>query len=112
MSHRIIAGSFTDEIYSLDFDPSSMSLTFVAAATVGHSPSWIICHPDDHSLIFAVSAKPEGKVVAVKFDENGKGKIVGQSLSGGAGPCSLLAATDELIVANVSCSGFIITPDN
>jgi len=100
MAHRILAGSYTHEIYTLDFEPSTSSLSSVTATAVGHHPSWIALHPDDCSLVFAALEEHEGKVVAVKFEKNGKGTIVGESPSGGADPCSLFAATDELIISN------------
>lgn len=103
MLYRILAGSYTNEIYTLDFDPSSSSLASVTATTVGYHPSWIAYHPDDHSLIFAALEGHEGKVVAVKFGANGEYMGLGQSSSGGADPCSVLVTADELIIGNVSC---------
>jgi 6-phosphogluconolactonase (cycloisomerase 2 family) len=103
MTYRILVGSYTDDVYTLDFDPSSESLNLVAKTKLGTNPSWITQHPNDHTLIFAALEQTEGKVVAVKFDEeNGKGRIVGEASSGGADPCSVLATENELIVANVS----------
>lgn len=101
MLYRILAGSYTNEIYTLVFDPCTSSLTSVAATTVGVNPSWIAYHPGDHSLIFAVLEEHEGKVAAVKFDENGKVLHSGQSSSGGADPCSILVTRDEVIIGNV-----------
>lgn len=114
MLYRILAGSYTNEIYTLNFDPTSSSLISVTATTVGFHPSWIACHPDDDSLIFAALEEHEGKVVAVKFGENGEGINLGQSSSGGADPCSLLVTKEQLIVGNVGCSifGNSVTPDN
>lgn len=114
MSHRILVGSYTNEIYTLEFEPLSSSLTFVSAITVGHHPSWIACHPDDHSLIFAGLEQPEGKVVAVKFGEDGGSMGLGQSSSGGADPCSVLVTTNEFIISNVSGPTFRngVTPDS
>jgi len=108
MLYRILAGSYTNEIYTLDFDPSSSSLASVTATTVGYHPSWIACHPGDHSLIFAALEEREGKVVAVKFGENGEGIGLGQSSSGGADPCSVLVTADELIIGNYS-SGTVVS---
>lgn len=103
MAYRILVGSYTDDVYTLDFNPSSKSLKLVAKTRLGTKPSWITQHPNDPTLIFAGLEQTEGKVVAVKFDnDNGEGRIVGEASSGGADPCSVLATENELIVANVS----------
>ena len=103
MAYRILVGSYTDDVYTLDFDPSFKSLNLVAKTRLGTKPSWITHHPNDPTLIFAGLEQTEGKVVAVKFDnQNGEGRIVGGASSGGADPCSVLATEEELIVANVS----------
>jgi 6-phosphogluconolactonase (cycloisomerase 2 family) len=103
MAHRILVGSYTDDVYTLDFDPSSKSLNLVAKTNLGTKPSWITQHPNDPTLIFAGLEQAEGKIIAVKFDnEDGKGRVVGEASSGGADPCSVLATKDELIAANVS----------
>jgi|SRR5882762_6750435 len=103
MAYRILVASYTDNLYTLDFDPSSKSLTLVAKTNVGNRPSWITQHPNDPTLIFAVLEEPKGKLIAVKYDnDSGKGRIVGEASTGGKDPCSVLATQHELIVANVS----------
>ena len=103
--HRILVGSYTDYVYTLDFDPLSKSLNLVAKTKLATNPSWITPHPNDPTLIFAGLEQNEGKVIAVKFDDkSGEGRIVGEASSGGAGPCSVLATEDEVIIANVSRS--------
>lgn len=103
MTYRIVVGSFTDDVYTLDFDPSSKSLNVVAKTTLGTKPSWIAQHPNDPTLVFAALEQTDGKIIAVKFDkEDGKGRVVGEVSCGGADPCSVLATEDELIAANVS----------
>jgi 6-phosphogluconolactonase (cycloisomerase 2 family) len=103
MAYRILVASYTDNVYTLDFDPSSKSLTLVAKTNVGNRPSWITQHPNDPTLIFAVLEEPKGKLIAVKYDnDSGIGRIVGEASTGGKDPCSVLATQDELIVANVS----------
>lgn len=102
MAFRILVASYTNEIYTLDFDSESSSLKLVASSTVGFHPSWLAQHPNDRSLIFAGIEQAAGKVVAVKFTEDGKGEVVGEASSAGEDPCHVLVTSDEVIIANVS----------
>ena len=64
-------------------------------------------HPSDPFLIFTGLENLEGVVVALKYDNNDNGTIVGQILSGGADPASLLATADTLFVGNVRARRFL-----
>lgn len=101
MVHLILASSYTNDISTLAFDPQNSKLNVVSTITVGHHPSWITFYPGDHSLVFTGLEQADGKLVALKYDEDGKGTMVAKAPSGGADPCSLLATKDELFVANV-----------
>lgn len=100
--YQILVSSFTEEIYTLLFDDSKGTLGLVSKVQVGHHPSWITFHPKDRSVVFAGLEQSDGKVAELKFDQHGKGEVVGKVESGGRDPCSLLATKDELLVANVS----------
>ncbi|XP_006461477.1 hypothetical protein AGABI2DRAFT_192976 [Agaricus bisporus var. bisporus H97] len=104
--YQILVSSFTEEIYTLLFDDSKGTLGLVSKVQVGHHPSWITFHPKDRSVVFAGLEQSDGKVAELKFDQHGKGEVVGKVESGGRDPCSLLATKDELLVANYS-SGVI-----
>ncbi|CAL1711668.1 unnamed protein product [Somion occarium] len=110
MSYRILVGSYSDQVYTLSFDPNIPSLSLVSSVTVGHHPSWLTPHPKDLSLVFAGVEQSDGKIVALKFDESGKGIIVGELPSGGADPCTLLATGDQLLVANYSSGTLTAIP--
>lgn len=104
MVFHIYVGSYTNEIYTLAFDPDAPSLTLVSTLTVGFHPSWLAAHPTDPSVVFAGIEQTEGEIVAVKFDEAGHGSLLGRVSSGGASPCSLVAADAELLIGNVRTS--------
>ncbi len=101
--YRILVSSYTDEIYTLLFDDANGGLDLASKINVGYHPSWITSHLDDHSVVFAGLEQPDGIAVALKFDQEGRGEIIGQAGSGGNDPCSLLATKDDLLIANVSC---------
>ena len=101
MVHRIYVGSYTNEIYSLSFDPDSASLTLESTLTVGFHPSWLTSLPSDPTLIFTGLERSDGQIVAIKYNEKGQGTVVGSAPSGGADPCSLLATNTELLIGNV-----------
>ena len=105
--YRILVASYTDRITSLLFDPTGPSLKVTSEVKVGARPSWLTVHPSDPSLIFTGLENLEGVVVALKYDNDGNGTIVGQIPSGGADPASLLATTDTLFVGNVRARRFL-----
>ncbi|THG99249.1 hypothetical protein EW026_g3072 [Hermanssonia centrifuga] len=108
MVHRIFVGSYTKEISTLSFDPDTHSLSLDSSVTVGHHPSWITRHPRRSSVILAGVEQADGKIVAVLYDDNGKGTIAAEFPSGGADPCTLLAVDNNLLVGNYS-SGILAT---
>ncbi|OSX61607.1 hypothetical protein POSPLADRAFT_1040124, partial [Postia placenta MAD-698-R-SB12] len=110
MSYRILVGSYANEIYTVSFDPDTSSISLVSSITVGYHPSWITPHPTDKSLVFAGLEQAEGKIVVVRYDEGGKGSLVGEVSSGGADPCTLLAAGTELLIGNYSSGTFTTIP--
>ncbi len=101
MVYRILVASYTNEIYTLVFDPDATSLELVSTITVGHHPSWLTPHPKDKSIVYTGLEQSDGKIVALKYDEEGRGTVIGEIPSEGADPCALLALEDELIIGNV-----------
>jgi hypothetical protein len=91
--YKILVGSYTDSIHTLEFDTSdgTPKLKYLSSVNVGHHPSWIEGHPSDRSLIFTGLEQSDGKIVVVKYDEHGKGQKVDETTcsSGGADPCTL-----------------------
>lgn len=101
MVHRIYVGSYSNEIYSLSFDPDAASLTLESTLTVGFHPSWLTPLPSDPTVILAGLEQTDGQIVAVKYNQKGQGTLVGSAPSGGADPCTLLATNTELLIGNV-----------
>ncbi len=102
MVYHILVGSYSDQIYTLVFDPDVPSLTISSSITVGHHPSWVTPHPSDSSVIFAGVEQSDGWIVALKFNAQGQGTILQDISSGGDSPCTLLALQDSLLIGNVS----------
>ncbi|KAK0196285.1 Lactonase, 7-bladed beta-propeller-domain-containing protein [Armillaria mellea] len=109
-SYRILVATYSNDIYSLLFDPSTGSLTCTSSIEVGFHPSWITPYPGDSSLIFASLEQADGKIVVLKYDNEGNGTIVAQASSGGDDPCSLLATKDQLLIANYSSGHVAVLP--
>ncbi len=99
--YRILVASYSNDIYSLLFDPSTGSLTCTSSIEVGFHPSWITHYPGDSSLVFASLEQANGKIVVLKYDNEANGTIVAEASSGGDDPCSLLATKDQLLITNV-----------
>ncbi|EMD32989.1 hypothetical protein CERSUDRAFT_118417 [Gelatoporia subvermispora B] len=102
MVYHILVGSYSNEIYTLAFDPDISSLTLASSVTVGYHPSWIERHPGDPSVILAGIEQADGEIVAVKFDRDWRGKVAGRKTSGGSDPCTILPLGDELVIGNYS----------
>ena len=103
MVYRILVSAYTDFISTLTFDPATSALEVTSIVSVGQNPSWITFHPTsgNHSLVWTGLERAEGKILAIKYDPDGQGKIVAEAASEGADPCSLFATEDQLIIANV-----------
>ena len=107
-TYKILVGSHTDSIYTLEFDPAPLdgtpTLKLLSQVNVGHHPSWIEAHPSDRSLIFTGLEQTDGQIAVIKYDKDCKGQKIDEatSPSGGADPCTLRATEHELIVGNVS----------
>lgn len=110
MVFHIYVGSYTNEIYTLAFDPDAPSLSLASTLTVGFHPSWLAAHPSDPSIVFAGIEQTEGEIVVVKFDEGGRGSLLGRVSSGGASPCTLVATDTELLVCNYESGTFAAIP--
>ena len=102
MTFRILVASYTNEIYTLAFDPQAPSLTLTSTITVGHHPSWITPHPTNKCIAFTALEQGEGKIIVLSVDEEGRLAVVGEGSSGGADPCTLVALDDHLLLGNVS----------
>ncbi|THH18333.1 hypothetical protein EW146_g2642 [Bondarzewia mesenterica] len=110
MAHRILVASYTNSIYTLSFDPATPSLELISSVEVGHHPSWITPHPEDPSVVFAGLEQTDGRVVVLKYDEQGQGKVIGEFSSGGKDPASLLAVEGTLFVGNYSSGTILSAP--
>jgi len=99
---RILTATYTDRVETLSFDPDAKSLSITSSLTVGHHPSWITPHPENPAIWFTGLEQDDGRVVAIEYDEDGKGKVVGELSSEGADPCTLVAYKGDLLIGNVS----------
>ncbi|KAI0061966.1 putative isomerase YbhE [Artomyces pyxidatus] len=108
--YRILVATYTDSLVTLLFDPSVPSLKVASTLKVGHHPSWLTSHPDDPSLVFTGLEQADGRILALRFDAAGRGKVVGSMKSGGADPASLLAVRGTLFVGNYSSGSVVTTP--
>ncbi|KAN0081465.1 hypothetical protein V8E55_009089 [Tylopilus felleus] len=91
-TYKILVGSYTNSIYTLEFDPAlsgggTPTLKLISQVDVGHHPSWIDAHPSDRSLIFTRLGRSDRRG---QVDE-------ATCPSGGADPCTLLVTEHELI---------------
>lgn len=108
--YRILTATYADCVETLLFDSdagAAESLSVVSSLTVGHHPSWITPHPENPAIWFTGLEQEDGRVVAIEYDGEGKGKVVGDVSSEGAEPCTLVAYKGDLLIANVSVFFFL-----
>ncbi|TCD61625.1 hypothetical protein EIP91_008149 [Steccherinum ochraceum] len=110
MVHQIYVGTWANDIHTLAFDPETKSLTRISSLTVGPNPGWLTRDPTDPSIIYTGLEQADGKIVAVKFDPNGKGTVIGEQSSLGKDPCTLVASGNTLFVVNYSSGTFVTIP--
>lgn len=112
MVNYILVGSYSNDITTLAFDPTTNTLQVTSSLTVGHHPSWIASHNAHPSLVWTGLEQPEGKILAISHDERGNCKVISETSSAGSHPCFLSAVQDELIVANVRSISFLLETKN
>ncbi|KZV76423.1 putative isomerase YbhE [Peniophora sp. CONT] len=110
MTYRILVGSYTSDVTTLEFDPDASTLRVASALTVGHHPSWLTRHPSDPSLVYTGLEQAGGKILVFKIDTEGAVTVVGEASGGGEDPASLEALDKELIVGNYSSGNVAIIP--
>ncbi|KAF8959201.1 Lactonase, 7-bladed beta-propeller-domain-containing protein [Flammula alnicola] len=110
MIYHILVASYTSDITTLSFDPATASLKEISSITVGHHPSWISSHPAHPSLVWTGLEQSDGKILTLRYDENGKGRVVSETSSAGKDPCSLLVLKDEILIANYSSGTIGVLP--
>lgn len=100
--YPILVASYTNDIVTLEFDSDNATLTQTSSITVGHHPSWIAGHPTISNLVYTGLEQSDGKILALKFEDNGKqGRLVSEISSIGQDPCSVYVDKDQVLAANV-----------
>ncbi len=107
MAYKLLIGGYTENgLRSLSFDPVEKKLE-LASATIpaGASPSWIVAHPSDNTLIFATNEVEDGRVLAIKLSgletPELTGELVANLSSGGEYPAHLLLTKESIVAGNV-----------
>lgn len=107
MVYHILVASYSNDIVTLTFDPSSPSLEVTSKLTVGHHPSWIASSPEYPGLVWTGLEQADGKILTLEKDGDGRLSKVAEVSSAGSDPCHLVVHKDELVIANVRGKGFL-----
>ncbi|KAH8103444.1 putative isomerase YbhE [Cristinia sonorae] len=110
MVHTIYVGTYTNDVYTLSFNPDTQSLAQISSLTVGHHPSWLTPDPSDPSIIYTGLEQTDGKILAIRYGTDGKGAISSEQSSLGRDPCTLVASGSTLFVGNYSSSNLTTLP--
>lgn len=82
----VYIGTRTDEgIFRMTFDPATGAMSDIRAAVQTPDPTFIAVHPT-RKLLFAVVARPDGKVRSFAIEANGSLRLLNEVSSKGRGP--------------------------
>ncbi|KAF8444000.1 putative isomerase YbhE [Boletus edulis BED1] len=112
VNFTILAGGYTSYIAAYLFNTDDNTLTYLDQYTTGGNPSWIISHPTNKSILYAVNQNaPDGAVQSFTVSPNGANTLVDTVSSGGNGPpyCSALS-TGQVAVVNYNSGTARVVP--
>jgi len=106
MSCKILVATYTSSIYTLNFTPSTSSLSIISSTEIGFQPSWIDFVSSKDRRVIGCMEKEDGEVFLSEVDEDtGKLTVLARAQSGGHSPCHVLAVCykdeTQIIAANV-----------
>ncbi|KIY46087.1 putative isomerase YbhE [Fistulina hepatica ATCC 64428] len=110
MSSYILVASYTDEVTTLKWTPDTGSLEVSSAVKTGERPSWLLPSTHDNTIVYAALEQGDGKIAAIKYDKDARGRVVATLPSGGSAPCALDAIPGELFIANYLSGCVAILP--
>ncbi|KAF9562051.1 hypothetical protein CPC08DRAFT_663505 [Agrocybe pediades] len=113
VNFTILAGGFSTFVASYVFDADSSTLSLTNKHDVGvNNPSWIAQHPNDSSIIYAVSEVTPGNISSLSYDSNNDNlTLVDTVPTGGDGPtfCNFLS-TGEVSAMNFGSASATFVP--
>ncbi|PVG00360.1 putative isomerase YbhE [Serendipita vermifera] len=113
MTYKLLVGGYTDNgLRVLTFDPSKEDsndkiLLQETTVSAGSSPSWIVQHPNNQSLVFATNEVEDGRILGIQLSGTNDatadkitGELVANVSSGGTYPAHLLILKDSIVSGN------------
>ncbi|KAF8748534.1 isomerase YbhE [Rhizoctonia solani] len=81
MAYKLLVGGYTATIATLLFNPSSSELSTIATSPAGYSPSWIVQHPANKSVVFATQELlPTGSILSFVVQQSGQLTQIGSPI--------------------------------
>jgi 6-phosphogluconolactonase (cycloisomerase 2 family) len=106
MALKLLVGAYSSPIITtLLFNPSASSLSLVGTSQAGPSPSWIVSHPTNKSILFATQdVWYSGGVMSFFVKSDGTLTQLATANSGGIAPPHIGVSDDgtQLFVPNVN----------
>jgi len=98
-------------IYHASFDADSGTLSEPELAAETPDPSFLAFSPDGR-FVYATAGGNPGKIRAFEIQKDKKLRFIGESLSGGNGPCHLIMTSDgrNLLTANYGSGSVALIP--
>ncbi|KAF8691119.1 isomerase YbhE, partial [Rhizoctonia solani] len=95
MAYKLLVGGYTATIATLLFNPSSSELSTIATSPAGYSPSWIVQHPANKSVVFATQELlPTGSILSFVVQQSGQLTQIGSANTGGSGPAHMTISSN------------------
>jgi 6-phosphogluconolactonase (cycloisomerase 2 family) len=110
MTYKLLVGGYTEGgLRVLKFQPNSQSGGTLelqqTTISAGSSPSWVVQHPKDDSLLFVGNEVEDGRLIGIKLStgdgDTVKGEIAVNVSSGGSHPAHLKVLNSSVVIGNV-----------
>ncbi|KAJ7636470.1 putative isomerase YbhE [Roridomyces roridus] len=107
----IFAGGYSSFIVSYLFDTQTSELSFLQTIPTSQNPSWLIPHPTNQSIIYAVDENTPGVLESYATTPGGGLTLLDQVPTAGSGPafCTPLS-TGQVVALNYGSGDGIVVP--
>ncbi|KAJ7618055.1 Lactonase, 7-bladed beta-propeller-domain-containing protein [Roridomyces roridus] len=107
----IFAGGYSSFIVSYLFDTQTYDLQYLQTISTSEDPSWLIPHPTNEAIIYAVNEVTPGVLQSYARSPGGGLTLLDQVSSGGSGPafCAPLS-TGQVVILNYGSGDGEVVP--
>ncbi|KAG9087820.1 hypothetical protein FRC07_012732, partial [Ceratobasidium sp. 392] len=112
VSYKILVGTYSSLITTLQFTPVHSNLAAIATSNAGISPSWLAQHPTNKTVLFATQDYYDGKIASFAVGSQGQLTRLDSASTSGDAPAHMIVASSgrEVIAANYNTGSVLNIP--